>query len=90
MPEVFGNQRYFGCVNIIGCKDAITEENGYGRHKTHIDRNEIICHPVPFLDMRDKNSFNLDLKKLHLEYLLSVGIRRDPKVAELVKAITEA
>lgn len=77
------------CVNIIGCKGVLTEENGYGRHMTQIDRNEITCHPVPFLDMRDKDLFILDLKKLHLEYLLSVGIRRDPKVAELVKAITE-
>lgn len=90
MPEIFGNQRYFGCVSISGCKGAITEENGYGRHKTRIDRNKIICHPVPFLDMRDKELFYSDLKRLHLEYLLSVGIRRSSIVSELVEAVANS
>lgn len=89
MPKVFGKQRYFGCICIIGCKDLITEDNGYGRHKTQIDRNEITCRPIVFTDILEEDSFYSDLGKLNLEYFLSVGIRKNKKVKELIDSILD-
>ena len=89
MMEMLGNQRYFGCICIIGCKDVITERNDYGRSHTLIDRNEIICQPIPFINTEDKASLIIALKQLHLEFLLSIGIKRSPKVQELIDAISQ-
>ena len=89
MPAIFGKQRYFACVSIIGCRNAIVEDNGYGRNKTRTDRNEIICPPVLFTDIEDADYFYNDLKKLHLEYLLALGIKRNENVSKLIEAISQ-
>ena len=90
VPPLFGAQRYFACISIIGCKGAVSEENGYGRDMTTIDRNEINCQPIAFTNMEDQDAFDLALKKLHLEYLLSIGIRNDKEVSELIEGITKS
>lgn len=87
MPAIFGDQRYFACISIIGCRNTIVEENGYGRNLTKIDRNEIICPPVVFTDIENSDYFYNDLKKLHLEYLLALGIKREERVSRLIEAI---
>ena len=88
MPDFFGNQRCFGCISIIGCKDAGTEHNGHGRQVTKIDRDEIIIPPISLEDLEDEEAFNQSLKRLHLEYLLSIGIRRSEIAKELINEIT--
>ncbi len=89
MPAIFGKQRYFSCISIIGCRNAIVEDNGYGRNKTRIDRNEIICPPIIFTDIEDADYFYNDLKKVHLEYLLALGIKRNETVSKLIEAISQ-
>jgi len=89
MPGYFGNQRYFGCVSIMGCKNAISERNDLGRPATTIDRNEIICEPTVFTRIEDKNIFYIDLKRLHLNYLLSLGIKRVDNLIEEISAGTD-
>lgn len=89
IPNIFGNQRYFGCISIVGCKGVISEFNDIRRQHTTIDRNKIICQPVGFLDIKDENSFYAGLNRLHLEYLLSIGIKKDEKVQELIEGITQ-
>lgn len=86
IQEIFGKQRYFGCVSVIGCKNVISEaQSPFPRRYTKIDRSDIICQPVAFMDM-DGDGFYTDLKKLHLEYLLSLGIKHGD-VAKLVNEI---
>ena len=85
MPQVFGNQRYFACISMVGVQDVITEENIYGK-ATKTDRDLIFCEPTVFSNIMDKNEFYQDMKKLHLEYLLSLGVRQN-KVPELIKEI---
>ena len=76
LPSIFGKQRYFGCISIIGCRDVVTESNDIGRNLTRIDRDKVICNPILFSDFEDKDIFCADLKKLHLEFLLSIGFRK--------------
>lgn len=87
--DLFGEQRYFGCISIIGCKGVVTELNDIGRNQTRIDRDKVICHPIPFFDFEDKDLFYKDLKKLHLEFLLSIGIRKNHLINELIECITD-
>jgi len=87
MHEFFGNQRYFGCVSIFGCKGITSEGDELRRFETVIDRNQIVCVPVVFSKMEEKNLFYLDLKRLHLEYLLALGIKRSSLIDELINEI---
>lgn len=89
MTDIFGEQRYFGCISIVGCKDTISEYNGVGRQPTMIDRDEIICQPVCFTDMTDTEAFYSDLKRLQIEYLLSLGIRHNDMIMSLINEIRE-
>lgn len=89
LPSIFGKQRYFGCISVVGCKDVVSESNDIGRNPTRIDRDKVICHPIPFLDFEDKDSFYMDLKKLHLEFLLSIGIRKNHLINDLIECITD-
>lgn len=89
MPQFFGNQRYFGCVSIIGCKGVVSEGSDLPRFETIIDNNHIVCEPIVFTKIEDKNVFYLDLKRFHLEYLLSLGIKRNPLIDELIGEISE-
>ena len=54
-----------------------------------IDRNQIACEPIVFTKIEDKNVFYCDLKRLHLEYLLALGIRKSSLVNDLINEITE-
>ena len=87
MPEFFGNQRYFGCVSIIGCNDVTSEGSDLPRFETVIDRNQIVCEPIVFTKIEDKPVFYTDLKRLHLEYLLALGIKRSSLVNDLINEI---
>ena len=89
MPEIYGNQRYFGCISLIGCKDIVSEGNDLMHFETVIDRNQIICNPIVFTNIEDMDVFYHDLKRLHLEYLLSLGIKRNPSVGKLINELTE-
>lgn len=88
MPGFFGNQRYFGCVSIIGCKSIISEGNELMGFETVIDRDQIICTPTVFTNIENIDDFYNDLKRLHLEYLLSLGIKRSSSAAELINEFT--
>ena len=89
MPVIYGNQRYFGCVSIVGCKGITSEGNDLRLFDTVIDRNQIACEPIVFTKIEDKNVFYCDLKRLHLEYLLALGIRKSSLVNDLINEITE-
>ena len=87
MTELFCSQRYFGCVSIVGCKGIASKEDELKRFETVIDRNQMLCEPIVFTKIEDKNAFYLDLKRLHLEYLLALGIKRGPLVNKLINEI---
>ena len=75
--------RFYVCVSIVGCKGLITEYDGFVSHAGSIDRNRLICSPVAF----DKTD-NLDsaCELLKIEYLLSMGIKREPVLTKFVNS----
>lgn len=86
MPGLYGKQRYFGCISVIGCKGVITSEDEYHIYYNKLDRDILLCHPIVFTDMDNKDTFYRELKQLHLEFLLSIG-RKDRAVEDLIKVI---
>ena len=88
MTELYGGQRYFGCVSIVGCKGIASEGHELRRFETVIDRNQIVCETIVFTKMEEETVFYLDLKRLHLEYLLSLGIKESLQVTSLFNEIT--
>lgn len=49
----------------------------------------MICNPILFSDIEDKDIFYADLKNLHLEFLLSIGIREKTIINSLIECITD-
>lgn len=80
----------FICLSIIGCWNATTEDNSFHYdYVSKIDRDEVLCDPVEI----NTNTVLIDvqtiLKKLYITFLLSIGVKHDEKLAELIKEAYE-
>lgn len=88
MSPLLDTQRIFAAISIIGCKDIPTIcGNDTYLANGKIDRNLLLCTPTVFIDIKDKNGVMLTMKRLQLEYLLSMGIKNAGKIDELLQAI---
>lgn len=82
--SVFDTKRVFVCISIIGCKGAITE-NDFGAYSTSVvDRDYLAFTPVVFENIYDDKSFERDIIDLRIEYMLSLGIRKNSALQELL------
>ena len=82
--SVFDTKRVFVCISIIGCKGAITE-NDYGAYSTSVvDRDYLAFTPVVFDNIYDDKSYERDIIDLKIEYMLSLGIRKNSALQELL------
>lgn len=87
IPQLFGYQRYYGCITIIGGKGIYSAQGEYMRPMVQIDRDEIICQPVELYNYSGDGSASIEMDRLHLEFLLSLGIGRTEKVLKLIESI---
>lgn len=86
--DIYSDDKIYLCVSIIGCKGVTSEDEvGYFRHKGEIDRDLVMCSPVCINNLNDDSENELILKKLYIEYLLSIGVRQDKKLTELIKEV---
>ena len=78
-----GENRVFICLSIVGCKGVITE-NSEAEHIYigKIDRDEVVCDPVE-IHIDDEESKDA-LRKLHIAYLLAIGVKHDKRLMELI------
>ena len=79
--------RFFVCISIIGCKDAITEENFRLVWESKIERNKLICNPSSFLLDEISSNNEKDMERMHLDFLTSIGVKYDPIINELITDI---
>ena len=88
--EIYSEERVFLCLSIIGCKGIISQfpdiEN-FTSHVGSIDRNQVLCPPISIENIADENAFYLMIKKLHIEYLLSIGVKFGYELNNLIKEI---
>ncbi len=87
MRYIFATKRLFVCVTIVGCKGIISEDSGFFDYRGLIDRNLIICDPVIIEDYYNDEVSDMEIKKLHLNYLLALGIQYQKSVRDLIAEI---
>ena len=85
IPVIFGKQRYFACLCIVGCKDCISEFGFRDRPIARVDRNMVICDPVVYTDIENIEQFYQDMRRTHFEFLLALGIRNSEEMQKLIK-----
>ena len=88
--QLYSNIKVFVCISIIGCKGvASTGENEsfWYDYVGKIDRNTILCTPVPLDNVASKEEEEILLKKLYIEYLISIGKKHDEYLDKFIKDI---
>lgn len=86
--DIYSDDKIYLCVSIVGCKGVTSEDKmGYFRHMGKIDRDLVMCSPVCINNLNDDNENELILKKLYIEYLLSIGVRKDEELTKLIKEV---
>lgn len=85
--ELYSNEKVFVCISIIGCKGVISNNNFELSYKGKIDRDYVICNPVIINNLNDEEENQLLLKKLYIEYLLSIGVKYNDELTRLIKEV---
>lgn len=85
--QIVEAKRVFVCISIIGCKDVITSETSFLDITCKIDRNQLICEPVVFEMIENRNVDDIEKERLQLSFLSSLGVNNDPKLKELIKNV---
>lgn len=84
------SERLFLCLDIIGCKGVVSQtpsEDGFIHYTGTIDRNTLNCDPVVITDTSDETMFIDMVKKLHLNFMLSIGVKFGKDFDNLIKEL---
>lgn len=86
--DIYSDNKIYICISIIGCKHVRSEsEMESFMHSGEIDRDLVMCTPVSINNLNDDEENELIIKKLYIEYLLSIGVQNDEKLTELIKEV---
>lgn len=75
--DLLDTKRVFVCYSLIGCKGIRTNANDFDERMV-IDRTQMIGNPVVFDNIRDEESNSQAMKRMNIEYKLSLGIHLSP------------
>ena len=84
LSSVLDTQRPFICISLIGFKGARTEDNFYAAGISRVDRDYLTCNPIVINDFRNEESTKHDIEDLKIDYLLSLGIKYDNELKQLL------
>lgn len=87
--QLYSDKIYI-CVSIIGCKGIRStgeNEKFYRDYIGKIDRNIILCSPISLDNMSSKEEEETLLKKLYIEYMISIGIKREKYLDECIREV---
>lgn len=87
LKEYLEKKRIFICISIVGCKGFRTNEEFITDTVARVDREVCIMNPIIVEDFSDEKQRLLIAKKIRLEYLLSLGIRRTKEMNSLIKEV---
>lgn len=85
LSSVLDTQRLFICISLIGFKGAITEDYFCAFSTSHVDRDYLTCNPIVINDIRNEDSTKHDIENLKIDYLLSLGIKYDNELKQLLE-----
>lgn len=83
--DVFIDENIYVGISLIGCKGIISNSNNLGQ-KILIDRDNIICSPT-VISCSDNENIASFLKKLKIEFLLSMGIKNTNGLNKLIQEV---
>lgn len=83
--------RVFVCLSIVGCKDVVTEVTDFGfGYIGQIDRNTVSCMPIVCEKIELEDAVDFSIKKLYVEFLISIGIKNDKTLNDFIEEIYHA
>ena len=88
--KILKDQKVYICISIIGCKGIATtydSEEFFGFYSATIDRAQIVCQPIILESIDAEQLEKTLLKKLYIEFMLSVGRKNDKTLNALIKEI---
>lgn len=85
--QMYPNEKVYMCMSIIGCKNVISEFGDITAFQKTIDRNNIQCAPVIVNDLSNEDEMNLVVKKLCIEFLLSIGVTNSKELKKLIQEV---
>lgn len=80
--KLFECLRVFVCISIVNCKNVYAADEQ--PMEVLLDRDLIISNPVVLDDISKEEDYDLYSKRLYIEFLLSIGIRKDKKLLKLL------
>lgn len=84
------DERVFWCITICGAKGVIGEKRDYGiGYIGNIDRNLLLCSPTVCEHLEDDQAFDIAKKNLHIEFLLSLGVKYNKMLNQLIDEVYE-
>lgn len=92
IPELkkhISTKRLFVCISIIGCMGVSTQMGAHNATVSAIDRDILLVPPCVFMDVTDSDELEEAMKRLDLEYYLSLGITSNSKIAPLINEYAE-
>lgn len=87
IPELIkhiATKRVFVCISIVGFLGVSTQMGPHNATVSAIDRTDLLISPCVFLDAADSDEFEEAMKRLELEYYLSLGITSNSKISPLI------
>lgn len=85
--ELVAGERVYICLAIVGCKNVTTDNADFSlEYRGQIDRDELICDPVVF-NLNDEEDFEKILKEMYISYLLSIGVKHDKKLQDMIDEV---
>ena len=84
--HLFPSQRLFVGFSLIGCKGISSENNYFYDQAGIIDRNRLVMNTMA-IDMENNSLLDSYLKRMKLDYMLSLGISLKNEVAMLIKEV---
>lgn len=85
--QVYSSEKVYMCISVIGCKGVTSESGELYFFRKSIDRNLVVCSPVIVNDLNDEDEVTLVLKKLYIEFLLSIGVTNSEELTELIREV---
>lgn len=86
--KLYSDERFFFCITICGAEGIISEKNDHGiGYISRIDRNRLLCAPMVCTNIEDEELFEKSKKALHIEYFLSLGVKYNNELNQLIHEV---
>ena len=88
--DIHSDKRVYICISILGCKgvrSSSSNEDFWYDYVGEIDRDTLLCTPIAIENIDSEDDEILLLKKLYIEYMLSIGKKHDEDLDKYIKEI---